>query len=73
MHGQIRQERLNLRCGGEEVRARSPTVKADEPHDPVYIGPLGMNGIMVEVEDIADFIEQFWLLTSGGVRSMRAP
>jgi hypothetical protein len=73
MHSQIRQKRLNLRLGGKEACARSHVVKPDEPHDPVHIGPLGMNGIVMETEDVADFIEQFWLLTSCGVRPMRAP
>jgi hypothetical protein len=39
-------------------------VKPHEPHDPVYIGALGMDGIMVEAENIPNFVEKFWLLTS---------
>jgi hypothetical protein len=33
-------------------------VKPNKPHDPVHIGALGMNGVMVEAEDLADFVEQ---------------
>jgi hypothetical protein len=40
-------------------------VKPDKSNDPVHIGALGMDRIMVEAEDVADFVEEFWLLTSG--------
>jgi hypothetical protein len=32
-----------------------------------------MDGIMVEAEHVADFVEKFWLLTSGEGRHIRAP
>ncbi len=32
-----------------------------------------MNGVVVETEHVADFIEEFWLLTSRRVGHMRAP
>ncbi len=48
----------------QEVRARSHPMEANEANDPVHVGPLGMNGIVVETEHVTDFIKQFWLLTS---------
>jgi hypothetical protein len=38
-----------------------------------HIRAFGMNGTVVETEHFADFIEEFWLLTSRRVRHMRAP
>jgi hypothetical protein len=64
VHGQIRQERFNLRLGGVEVLTRPHAVKPDEADDPLHIGTLGMNGIVLEAEHVTDFIKQFWLLTS---------
>jgi hypothetical protein len=32
------------------------------------IGSLGVNGVVVETEHLADFIAEFWLLTSPHVR-----
>jgi hypothetical protein len=32
-----------------------------------------MNGVVVEAEHRADFIEEFWLLTSRRVRHIRSP
>ena len=71
VHGQVRQERFDLRFSGEEVRARPHAVKPDEADDPLHIGALGMNGVVVETEHVADFIEEFWLLTSCRVRHIR--
>ena len=64
MHSEVRQERFDLRFGGEEVCARPHTVEADEPDDPVHIGALGMNRVVMETKHFTDFIEEFWLLTS---------
>jgi hypothetical protein len=48
-------------------------METDEPHDPLHIGALGVNGILVETEHIADFIEELWLLTSRYVQHIRFP
>jgi len=47
MHGQVSQERLDLRLGGEEILPRPHAVETDEPYDPIHIGSLGVNGIVV--------------------------
>jgi len=73
VHGQIREERFNFRFGGEEVCARLHAMEADEADNPIDIRTFSMNGVVVEAEDMADFIEQFWLLTSYGVRHMKSP
>lgn len=65
VHGQVSQERFDLRFGGQEVFARAQTV---EPDDPLHIRALSMNGVVVETECVTDFIEEFWLLTSRDVR-----
>jgi hypothetical protein len=51
VHGQVRQERFNLRFGGEEVRARP---QAGKPDEPLRIRALGMNGVVVETEPCTD-------------------
>ena len=59
--------------GGEKVLARPHAVETDEPYDPLHIGALGVNGVVVETEHLADFIEEFGLLTSRRVRQRRSP
>jgi hypothetical protein len=39
-------------------------VEADKSYDPLDIGTLGVNGIVVETEHLSDVIEEFWLLIS---------
>ena len=73
MHGQVRQERFDLRFGGEEVLARPHAVETDEPYDPIHIGALGVHGVVVETEHLADFIEELGLLTSRRIRHRRSP
>jgi hypothetical protein len=73
VHGQVRQERFDLGFGGEEVLARPQAVETDAPDDPIYIRSLGVNGVVVDTEHLADFIEEFWLLTSRRVRHIRSP
>jgi hypothetical protein len=34
-------------------------VETGEPYDPLHIGALGVNGVVVETEHLADFIEEF--------------
>jgi hypothetical protein len=73
IHRQVGQERLDLGFGGEEVFAGPHAVETDESYDPLHIGSLGVNGVVVETEHLADVIEEFWLLTSRRVRHRRPP
>jgi hypothetical protein len=41
--------------------------------DPVHVGSLGVNGIVVQTEYLSDLIEEFWLLTFCRVRHIRLP
>ena len=73
VHRQVGQERFNPGFGGEEIIARLHPVETDETHDPVHIGTLGVNGVMMESKHIADFIKELGLLTAGGVSNIRSP
>jgi hypothetical protein len=73
MHRQVGQERFDLRCGGEEVLAGPHAVEPDEADDPRPRGAFGVHGGVVEAEHLADFIEEFGLLTSCCVRPIRSP
>jgi hypothetical protein len=42
-----------------EVLTRPHAVETDEPYDPIPIGSLGVNGVVVETEHLADFIAEF--------------
>jgi hypothetical protein len=64
VHGQVGQERFDLWFGGEEHCARAHAVKTDEPCDPIYIGSLGVNGVVVETEHRSDIIGEFGLWIS---------
>jgi len=39
-------------------------VETDESDDPFHIRALGVNGVVVETEHLADIIEEFGLLTA---------
>jgi hypothetical protein len=73
MHCQVGQECLDLRFGGEEVCAGPHTVETGKPFDPFHRGALGMNGVVVQTEYLAYFIEQFGGVTSSRVRHTRVP
>jgi hypothetical protein len=47
-------------------------VEPDEPDDPLHVGALNMNGIVVEPKHVPDFIQEFWLLTSCGRRHIKS-
>jgi len=47
---------------------RSHAVETNKPHDPVHIGSLGVNGVVVQTEYLSDLIEEFWLLTLSKLR-----
>jgi len=70
MHRQVGQERLDLGFGGEEG---SHTVETGELYNPLHIGALGVYGVVVETEHLADYIEEFWRLISRLVRPIRSP
>jgi hypothetical protein len=57
-----------LGFGEEKVLTGSHAVETDKPHDPVQVGSLGVNGIVVQTEYLSDLIEEFWLLTHAGRR-----
>jgi hypothetical protein len=48
-------------------------VETNESYDPLHIGALGVDGVVVETEYRADFLEEFWWLTSRGVRPISTP
>ncbi len=70
-HRQVGQERLDLGLAGEEVCAGPHTVETSEPYDPLHIGALGVHGVVVATEHLADFIEECWWLTSRHVRHIK--
>ena len=43
-------------------------METDEPYDPIHIGSLGVNGIVVETEHLSDLVEELRSLTSRRVR-----
>jgi hypothetical protein len=73
MYCEIGQERLNLGFSREEVRTRPHAVETNESYDPLHIGVLGVDGVVVETEYRMDFLEEFWWLTSRWVRHIRTP
>ena len=63
MHRQVGEKCLDLGFGGEEVFAGPHAVETDEAYDPLHIGALGVYGVVMETEHLADVIEEFWMLT----------
>ena len=59
---QVGQERLDLGFGGEEVLARPHAVETDESYDPLDIGSLSVDGVVMQTEHLSHFIEEFGLL-----------
>jgi hypothetical protein len=72
-HCQVSQKRFDLGLDGEAVCAGLHAVEMDELYDPLYIGTLGVYGVAVETEHLADVIEELWGLTSGRVKHIRFP
>jgi hypothetical protein len=63
------------------VLTGSHAVETNKPHDPVHVGSLGVNGVVVQTEYLSDLIEEFWLLTlsaapspafQGGIKKRRS-
>jgi len=73
LHSQVGQERFDLRFGGAKVLARPHAVETDESYDPLRIGSLGVNGVVVQTKHLSDVIEEFWWLTLRRVRHIRSP
>ena len=73
VYGEVGQERFDLGFGGEEVLTGPHAVETNKPHDPVHVGSLGVNGVVVRTEYLSDLIEEFWLLTFCRVRHIRLP
>ena len=71
MHGQVRQERFDLRFGREEVVARPHAMEMDEADDPLTEGAFGVHRGVVQTEHPSDFMEACGLLTSGRVRHIK--
>jgi hypothetical protein len=56
--GQVAQEQLHLGLGGLEVFPRAHLVELDVAPDPVAIGPLGADGVVLEPHDFPNLVEQ---------------
>jgi len=63
VYGEVGQERFDLGFGGEEGLTGPHAVETNKPHDPVHVGSLGVNRVVVQTEYLSDLIEEFWLLT----------
>lgn len=58
VYGEVGQERFDLGFGGEEVLTGPHAVETNKPHDPVHVGSLGVNGVVVQTEYLSDLIER---------------
>jgi len=58
-YGEVGQERFDFSFGGEEVLTGLHAVKTNKPHDPVHVGSLGVNGVVVQTEYLSDLIKEF--------------
>jgi hypothetical protein len=63
------------RSGVRRGRGRRETAYRgnDEPYYSRHRGVLGVDGVVVQTEHLADVIEEFWWLTSRCVRHIRSP
>jgi hypothetical protein len=73
VYGEVGQERFDLGFGWEEVLTGPHAVETNKPHDPVHVGSLGVNGVVVKAEYLSDLIEESWLLTFCRIRHIRLP
>jgi hypothetical protein len=71
VYGKIGQERFDLGFGGKEMLTGPHPVETNKPYNPVHVGTLGVNGVMVQTEYLPDLIEEFWLLTFCRVRHIK--
>ena len=72
VHREVREECLDVRFRWEESVAGPHTVETDVAHDPLQVGSLGMNRVVVQAEHLSDLIEKFWRLTAGRARLIMA-
>ena len=72
MHGEVRQERFDLGFSGEDLGTRPHAVETGKPYDPLHIGTLGVDRVVVETEHPPDLIEECRLWTSLRVRHRRS-
>jgi hypothetical protein len=62
VHRQVGEKGFDLRFGGQQILAGPHVVEMDEPDNPVGIGSLGGDGIVVKAEELSDLIKQSGLL-----------
>ena len=72
MHGQVGQERFDLGFGGEEVFARPHAVETDESYDPLHIGALGVNGVVVQTEHLCGLHRGVWVVDFSSRQAYKA-
>jgi hypothetical protein len=58
VHGQVRDERLDVRCRREEIVAGPHPLEPDKSDDPFHIGSFGVNRVVVYAENLSDLIEK---------------
>jgi hypothetical protein len=58
VHGQVREERLEVRFRREAVVAGPHAVETEVAHDPLQGGSLGRNRVVVQAEHRSDLIEK---------------
>lgn len=68
LDGQMGEKRLDLGFGGEEVVTRPHGVEPDEADDPLDVGALRVERVVVQPEHLADVIQEFWWCSVEGGR-----
>jgi hypothetical protein len=71
VHCEVSQERFDFGFGRKEVFTGPHIVETNKPNDPVQIGSLSVNGVVVQTEYLSDLIKEFWLLTFCRIRHIR--
>ena len=56
---------FDFELGREQILPAAHLVKMSKADDPVYLGALGVNGIVVETGHLSDLLQQFGRLTFG--------
>jgi hypothetical protein len=56
---------FDFEFGREQILPAVRLVKMSKADDPVHIGALGVNGIVVKTEHLSDLLQQFGRLTFG--------
>jgi hypothetical protein len=68
VYRQMREEDFDFGFGREQILPGAHLVKMSEPGNPVHIGSLGVDGIVVKTEHLSDFLQEFGRLTFGDGR-----